>query len=675
MKNLILLISILLFSSGPYLHAQNSFSTDFESYNEGDWVAGNDPTHWRTWSSETGGTSDDAKITSERAASGTKSFKIQNTVTGGGPEDLILKLGEAYTTGTVTLGFKMFIEPGGRGYFNLQSGEQPGLFGLDFFFQEFGEVVGWSHQNYIYNTSSHPIGEWFDCKMVVDPANNMWTLSINNQCIQVYRGNYASVSGVDFFANPGTNYFIDDVYYNYDPTPVVYIGAEAGLINLNIISSTQIKGFPFSFSNQIYNAGTETIHDIDYKIKYQGVYYNQHLDSLDIEPGNYGEITSAITLSLPDGLDTVFMELVSINGKADFVECNNFSSNYVFGANPSPNRKVILESSASTTNGASPVSYSALQNCRTFYNGYYIPIAVHFDDPMAVPAYQNSLAPYISAENIPQCMVDRDYVADITNPDGILGISLDYLSKEPDALINIGAKYGTDTSQLKVSVTLDFTKDVPENYSAYLILKENGVHKNDPGFDQANYFANNAYGPMGGFENLPDPVPASQMIYNDVARFFDNSKTNFVAHKTGDAYTYNYSINIPADWEKDSLTIVAVLLNNNGIVSNANDATIAQAIQNGYIVATNSPITQSDIKIYPNPATGSTNIALKLTDPTPVNISIQDMLGRVQYTENHELLQGEINLPINLTLLTPGTYQVLLKTESGTATSKLIIVR
>ncbi|HNG06481.1 MAG TPA: hypothetical protein PKU98_08270, partial [Saprospiraceae bacterium] len=95
MKNLILLISILLFSSGPYLHAQNSFSTDFESYNEGDWVAGNDPTHWRTWSSETGGTSDDAKITSERAASGTKSFKIQNTVTGGGPEDLILKLGEA----------------------------------------------------------------------------------------------------------------------------------------------------------------------------------------------------------------------------------------------------------------------------------------------------------------------------------------------------------------------------------------------------------------------------------------------------------------------------------------------------------------------------------------------------------------------------------------------------
>lgn len=97
MKNSILLIVFLLLYSNTHLHAQSSFSTDFESFDDGDWVAGSDPIHWRTWSSETGDTLDDAKITTERAASGTKSFKIHNTVNGGGPENLILKRGKTYT--------------------------------------------------------------------------------------------------------------------------------------------------------------------------------------------------------------------------------------------------------------------------------------------------------------------------------------------------------------------------------------------------------------------------------------------------------------------------------------------------------------------------------------------------------------------------------------------------
>ena len=51
-----------------------------------------------------------------------------------------------------------------------------------------------------------------------------------------------------------------------------------------------------------------------------------------------------------------------------------------------------------------------------------------------------------------------------------------------------------------------------------MILTEDGVTGTSSDYAQANAYANNANGPMGGYENLPNPVPASQMVYDHVGR-------------------------------------------------------------------------------------------------------------------------------------------------------------
>ena len=52
-----------------------------------------------------------------------------------------------------------------------------------------------------------------------------------------------------------------------------------------------------------------------------------------------------------------------------------------------------------------------------------------------------------------------------------------------------------------------------------MALTEDGVRRvMTSGYNQVNAYAGNALGPMGGFESLPNPVPAAQMVYDHVAR-------------------------------------------------------------------------------------------------------------------------------------------------------------
>ena len=67
------------------------------------------------------GTTEDTKITSVKAASGTKSIFFSSTASGGGPQDVVLPFSDAYTDGIFKLGMKLFIDAGNTAYFNLQA--------------------------------------------------------------------------------------------------------------------------------------------------------------------------------------------------------------------------------------------------------------------------------------------------------------------------------------------------------------------------------------------------------------------------------------------------------------------------------------------------------------------------------------------------------------------------
>jgi len=56
-------------------------------------------------------------------------------------------------------------------------------------------------------------------------------------------------------------------------------------------------------------------------------------------------------------------------------------------------------------------------------------------------------------------------------------------------------------------------------YRMAFVLVENDVHvPDDHRYSQKNYYADGEKGPMDGFENLPNPIPAGNMWFQDVAR-------------------------------------------------------------------------------------------------------------------------------------------------------------
>src|SRR5262245_26156709 len=84
----------LLGTLGLVTHAQVIFSENFEAYAAGSPLASVAPLHWDTWSGAPGGP-EDGVVDDSLAHTGSNSLKILQTVVGGGPDDLLLLLGDS----------------------------------------------------------------------------------------------------------------------------------------------------------------------------------------------------------------------------------------------------------------------------------------------------------------------------------------------------------------------------------------------------------------------------------------------------------------------------------------------------------------------------------------------------------------------------------------------------
>jgi len=74
--------------------------------------------------------------------------------------------------------------------------------------------------------------------------------------------------------------------------------------------------------------------------------------------------------------------------------------------------------------------------------------------------------------------------------------------------------------------------------------------------------------------------------------------------------------------------------------------------------------------MYPNPSNGVLNITLS-NSSINANIDIYDMQGRLMF--NRENLSGSSNTPLDLQDLQNGTYLMVIRTNEGVGTSRIVI--
>lgn len=80
-----------------------------------------------------------------------------------------------------------------------------------------------------------------------------------------------------------------------------------------------------------------------------------------------------------------------------------------------------------------------------------------------------------------------------------------------------------------------------------------------------------------------------------------------------------------------------------------------------------------ELAVQPNPVTDLAQIAFELPNASDVELTMVDLQGRAVYSENLGMMMtGQNNVTLNISTIAQGLYVVIVKTNAGTATRKIV---
>ncbi len=297
------------------------------------------------------------------------------------------------------------------------------------------------------------------------------------------------------------------------------------------------------------------------------------------------------------------------------------------------------------------------------YPNTWIGVAVHNNDPMVVPDYDNGIAPYITG--YPSGLVDR--AGGEMDPSVFEdGYNARIGEISPVDLTIQNASWDSVTRLITFDVQGEFVTNITADYRLNGIIVENGVTGTGAGWDQANAYSGGAYGPMGGYENLPNPVPAADMVYEHVGRALLGGWNGTAGSvpatiANNDIYSQSYSYTLPAEYDEMNIELVGILIDQtSGEVLNATKFDLS-----ALIVGKENIVEENNIMIYPNPAENFVNIKAG----EPGYIKITTITGKLVYSDNFNNSFTRIDISDFAT----GTYIIQITTNSETTTQKLVI--
>lgn len=313
----------------------------------------------------------------------------------------------------------------------------------------------------------------------------------------------------------------------------------------------------------------------------------------------------------------------------------------------------------------------------TTYPNTVVGIAVHNADPMTVSAYDSGLVATIGS-GWPNSGLDRT-LNGVDPGQGTLQAGYDTLISELTPA-NLTANAVITGSDLTITAEAQFYSNFNSaDFRLGVIMTENGVtgtgdgsNANQQDYDQVNYYAGGGNGAMGGYESLPDPVPATQMVYDHVGIAllggFNGQENSVPATLTDNQVVqHNFNYTIPATSNQDNMYIVVVLIDNaTGGIVNSYQKSVNESL------STNDFTLASAVKIYPNPANDKFNISFEASNEN-YNINVTDMLGRTVLTQNHKGLSGNQNIEISTNQFSAGQYIVTISTGNASYSKRLVV--
>ncbi len=351
------------------------------------------------------------------------------------------------------------------------------------------------------------------------------------------------------------------------------------VLNLNAPTDPfGLIGDAIPISGSIYNNGTDIIQTLDVSWTDGSNTYTDNLTGMNLMPGSSMSFTHSASFTIPDfDSHTIEVMLSNPNGGVDGLDINNSGSFIVKGLSFIPDKKVFAEEATGTWCGWCPRGAVFMEYMADNYEDSFIGIAVHNDDPMAISVYDDGQTSFPGFSGFPSVIFERDVIVD---PLELEDYYNDYINRTSPVAIEVTiATLDVATRELSIEGEATFAAPFAQGeFSGAVILKEDGVTGTGSGYNQANYYSGGGAGTMGGYENLPDPVPASQMVYDDVARDilpgYAGSPMPDVA--ADDVLPVSMTYDFPNNWDPRNMQVVIVGFDNSrdGLAVNADAADI-----------------------------------------------------------------------------------------------------
>lgn len=676
-----LYLSALAVVACATLSAQ-SLSEDFESFAPGDYMGVESP-DWTTWSGATGG-AEDVQVTDNAALSGSNSIYFASTAAAGGPQDVVVPFGGEHNTGDFVFETAMYVESGKGAYFNFQANSTIGeVWSMNMNIIQDGSIIMDDGVS-VLAEATYTSDEWFTIRVVANLNTNEWELFVDDVSFGVSQNAINQVASLDIYPTNGnfggnniSGFYMDDVSYEHTPYVLPNLnGAVTLLHNLNGLATQSI-----SPSVQVRNLGVEAITSFDLSISYNGTIISESVTGVNVPSLEYYDFDFTELIELAIGANDVVATISNVNGAgADGDPSDDVKTSTLNPVVPAPGKIVLGEEGTGTWCVWCPRGAVFMDLMEERYGDFWAGVAVHNQDPMVYTPYDAGFGAILAAtpgSGYPSAIVDRGAITDPST------MEVDFLERivlPPAGVILVGAEFDEETNVLSVSLSTEFMMDADgSNYNLALVLTEDGVTGTGTGWAQANAYAGGNSGEMGGYEDLPNPVPASQMVYDHVGRIilpsFAGASGLFPDVVTsGDVFVSNYSITMDAGWNADNMHLIGMLVDNGSEqVENVGKATYDEAIENGFILGVGDQPLLSDFNMFPNPAQDNAFIELGMTDGKNVSVSIYDMNGRVVAQRNYGVVGNEMIVPLTTDDWAKGIYLVQVTVGEDITSRKLVV--
>lgn len=648
------------------------FSDNFDSYPVGQYLGPQSLT-WSTWSGSEGG-AEDVQITNNNASSAPNAIYFSSTSANGGPQDVVLKFGQLYTSGIFTLQNKFYINAGKTGYYNIQGALTIGnLWALNVN-MDAGQLIIDDGNTPNLVVASYPEATWFELKIEANLTLHVWKAYINGGLVGTWINGVNTVASADFFPVQNTQMYVDDVQFDHVPFTVPALDAMVADIDMGAELATQ-SGTP---TVKIVNGGSTAITSMKVDLTYNGSTTTQTVTGINLPTAGIYTVSMPSTVLVAGSLPVTALVYEVNGGAGDNTPTNDMLSEQINPVVPAPGKMVVGEEATGTWCQWCPRGAVFMDLYETKYQDFWAGIAVHNGDPMTVADYDTGIGSLIGG--YPSALVDR--MGDV-DPSGMSSDFFTRLQTAPKATLLNGANWDPNTRVLNVSVRYTFSSGANGNYKSACVLTEDDVTGTGAGWSQSNAYAGGNNGTMGGYESLPNPVPASQMVYNHVARAIAPSFTGMsgifpASINSGDVHIVNYTFTLPAGWDENQIHIVGMLIDPNGKIDNAGSADIVTAVNNGYETGINVGIAEvlsetKTLTLAPNPAYGSASVLLQLKAESDVSVYVSDLNGKAMLRGEYSNLSGAQSIGLNLNGLAAGIYNVQVWINGTMYSEKLVV--